>query len=611
MLKLQLFRLYDLIYALNEAIDFLDFLSSNIVFQKILLQQTIAFNLLRTALASGSCSRIFALLSDILVLPYDSPVNNQIVVLTNDQCMEVISFPIHFRYLVEFVAQTDKHIELPPHNISDGTNLANDCDGVSDNVISLEDVKGIPNPQDNVVAGLQSNNNMQFPLKSVHVEAKLIDLAAEVVVFQEYVNEGSESIEAKYVFPLNDMAAVCGFEAFINGKHIVGEVKEKEQAHREYKEAISQGHGAYLMDEEKPDVFTVSVGNLPAGANVLIKITYVAELAFEEEMINFSIPGTVAPWRRDKVLEEVTQTDVKRVDILSGEESFSLQIAIEMPFKIRELKSPTHSLKVKKTDTRAVIGLEPDVGLGEGFQLLVSLAEIHVPRMWVEQNPDDSEDQACMLTFFPEFEDSSDNETDVILLIDSSNSTKSICDNMKKAALLAISRLPENCRFNVISFGTNYVQLFPKCHPKTESNISEARLFLGGIRANKGGTDLWRVLRKIHLLVDGKRSHPLNLFLFSDGHISEEILTRATIRKFAAKVRFFTFGFGTTANRHLLTKLAQSGAGAAEFLDPKLNSKWERKVNEQIRKAQQPALTSVTVTWQQQDNDAPAPIQVH
>ena len=46
-------------------------------------------------------------------------------------------------------------------------------------------------------------------------------------------------------------AAVCGFEAFINGKHIVGEVKEKEQAHREYKEAISKGHGAYLMDEDE------------------------------------------------------------------------------------------------------------------------------------------------------------------------------------------------------------------------------------------------------------------------------------------------------------------------------------------------------------------------
>lgn len=56
-------------------------------------------------------------------------------------------------------------------------------------------------------------------------------------------------IEAKYVCPLDEMAAVCGFEAFINGKHIVGEVKEKEQARKEYKEAVAAGHGAYLMDE--------------------------------------------------------------------------------------------------------------------------------------------------------------------------------------------------------------------------------------------------------------------------------------------------------------------------------------------------------------------------
>ena len=48
----------------------------------------------------------------------------------------------------------------------------------------------------------------------------------------------------RYCFPLDENGAVCGFEAFINGKHVIGVVKEKEQARREYKEAISKGHGA-------------------------------------------------------------------------------------------------------------------------------------------------------------------------------------------------------------------------------------------------------------------------------------------------------------------------------------------------------------------------------
>ena len=117
--------------------------------------------------------------------------------------------------------------------------------------VSMNDVQNVPNPMDKVKAGLQADGD-EVPLEAVHIRAQLIDLAAKVVVLQAYTNKSSIPIEAKYVFPLDDMAAVCGFEAFINGKHIVGQVKEKEQAHREYKEAISKGHGAYLMDEETP-----------------------------------------------------------------------------------------------------------------------------------------------------------------------------------------------------------------------------------------------------------------------------------------------------------------------------------------------------------------------
>lgn len=70
-------------------------------------------------------------------------------------------------------------------------------------------------------------------------------------MLQEYRNESDSAIEAKYVFPLDELAVVCGFEAFINGKHVIGVVKEKETAHKEYKQAISEGHGAYLMDQDK------------------------------------------------------------------------------------------------------------------------------------------------------------------------------------------------------------------------------------------------------------------------------------------------------------------------------------------------------------------------
>ncbi len=74
----------------------------------------------------------------------------------------------------------------------------------------------------------------------------------QVVVLQSYRNNSDETMEAKYVFPIDQSAAVCGFEAFINDKHVVGVVKEKEKAHKEYRQAVEAGHGAYLMDEESP-----------------------------------------------------------------------------------------------------------------------------------------------------------------------------------------------------------------------------------------------------------------------------------------------------------------------------------------------------------------------
>ena len=75
-----------------------------------------------------------------------------------------------------------------------------------------------------------------------------------------------------------DVCIVCGFEAFINGKHIVGEVKEKEQAHREYREAISQGHGAYLMDEETPV------------RNFLRALHYVCTFTVSDQTYEFELP---------------------------------------------------------------------------------------------------------------------------------------------------------------------------------------------------------------------------------------------------------------------------------------------------------------------------------
>ncbi|XP_057306534.1 protein mono-ADP-ribosyltransferase PARP4-like isoform X3 [Hydractinia symbiolongicarpus] len=480
----------------------------------------------------------------------------------------------------------------------------------SEEDFNLDDVQNVENPLNKVAAGLQSTGDSKIPLTAVHVRAKLQDLASEVVVLQAYTNESTVAIEAKYVFPLDSMAAVCGFEAFINGKHIIGHVKEKEQARKEYKEAISKGHGAYLMEEqeEQADVFTVSVGNLPPHADVLIKITYVAELQLEGEQISFVLPRCVAPWTKKTALATQIQDDVATVNVDDDKAlgEFSLQLSVDMPYEIRKIFSPTHSVKIKKTATKSVVHLM-DKALGDSFQLLIDLAEIHVPRMIAQRHPTDSNKQACMLTFFPEFESESTDVLDVVFLIDLSNSMKGLEKELQKLVYLTYTNLPEGTIFNIVKFGEKQQELFLAPKSKTQKTHKSVLSFLKVLKPSLGGTHLWKPLSILQHL--GSELSPKNVFLFSDGHISDEETTLASIKSNNKNIRMFTFGLSSTVNKHVLRRIADLGSGWFEYFDNSFKSKWEKKVKMQIEKSQQPVLTDVKVHWVQNDYDAPKPLQ--
>uniref|UniRef100_A0A8C7G899 Poly [ADP-ribose] polymerase n=1 Tax=Oncorhynchus kisutch TaxID=8019 RepID=A0A8C7G899_ONCKI len=450
--------------------------------------------------------------------------------------------------------------------------------------------------KNSVTAGLLDCSGQPLPLQAVHVRARLMDLLSQVIIFQTYTNQSTAPIEAKYVFPLDDSAAVCGFEAFINGKHVMGQVKEKQQARKEYKQAIERGHGAYLMDQDAPDVFTISVGNLPAGATVLIKVTFVTELVVMEGLINFSLPGSVAPWQQSSALNQRTQVCVTNLD---SQGEFSLDMSIEMPNEIINLHCLTHKVKIKRTDCKAVVRTCPGETLGpDGFLVCFSLAQIHLPRMWVEKHPD-KDSQACMLVFYPDFEpcptsSPMSGSSEVILLLDSSESMRGeALQNARRIALQLLNTLDHHSiRVNVISFGSD-----------------QKDAFLSSSSPVGGSTELWRPLRSLSLLPPSQGVR--NLLLLSDGHVQNQALTLQLVRQHAQHSRLFTCGLSPTANRHMLRALAQAGGGAYEFFDTKTKHTWREKVPVacQVKRIVSPGCSSVSVKWQQFNPSAPPPVQ--
>ncbi|XP_073439188.1 protein mono-ADP-ribosyltransferase PARP4 isoform X18 [Dendrobates tinctorius] len=528
---------------------------------------------------------------------------------TDDEYVVYDVSQVRMRYVVQFSTDGD-YVDLQKESLYISIDQAPDhCKSLPE---ASEDASLEELPEQQVMkGGLKGSDGQQIPLESIHVKARLMDLAAQVVIFQTYKNNSTFPIEAKYVFPLDSTAAVCGFEAFINGKHIIGEVKEKQKAHQEYRTAISEGHGAYLMDQDAPDIFTVSVGNLPSKATVVIKITYVMELSHKYDCIEFSIPGNVAEWQQDKALKENTQDTVAKVGIgsdMTPGGSFCLDMSIEMPRKIDSISSYTHEIKIKRTECKAVVQTKEASSFNDqGFIMVISLENFYIPRMWVEKHPD-QDSEACMLIFQP---DIPYNYDDVFLTIclDCSNSMESCFQSAKQVALLALRSL--SYRYvNVVLFGSSSKEfyVFPKL------NLGEdMETFIKKAKPTMGSTEFWKVLQCLSLLKP--KMGPQKIFLISDGHVQNEHLVFQILSKHKKDIQLFTAGVGTTANKHMLRCFAQYGSGTFEYFADKSKSRWKDQMEKQSNRLNSSACTAVSVKWRQFNENpsellqAPANIQ--
>ncbi|XP_042711142.2 protein mono-ADP-ribosyltransferase PARP4 isoform X6 [Chrysemys picta bellii] len=518
---------------------------------------------------------------------------------------------VKMRYIVKFCLAGDQVKQFQP---GIETELEQDRPATSHCHLQPEDY-ALPsvNLLNHVKTGLQDTSGNPVPLEDIHIKGRIIDFIAQIVVFQTYTNQNDNSIEAKYVFPLDGTAAVCGFEAFINGKHIVGKVKEKAQAHKEYREAISRGDGAYLMDQDAPDVFTVSVGNLPPKTTVLIKVTYITELSFQNGCITFQMPAAVAPWQQDKALNENTQDTVKKVcvkQIGTKKGGFCVAMSIEMPYSIERIHSWTHTLKIKKTDCKAVIRTVDNSSLDIcGFALEIWISQVYLPRMWVEKHPN-KESEACMLVFQPKFETRFKGiqlSGEIIICLDCSNSMEG--STLQQAKQIALHVLQMSCfgqRVNVIRFGTNFTE-FSSYSKNIKSDLAEVKEFIISATPTMGNTDLWKTLRYLSLLYPSQRER--NILLLSDGHIQNESMTFQIVKENVRHTRLFTCGVGSTANHHMLRSLSQYGAGAYEYFDPKSKYNWLKKIESQTSRIFSPGCSSVSIKWQQFDSNAPEPLQ--
>jgi hypothetical protein len=446
-------------------------------------------------------------------------------------------------------------------------------------------------------AGLYSNAAASVALAGVSVDAEISSFCARVVVAQRYVNRESRPIEAVYVFPLDEGAAVCGFEAIIDGTLVVGEVKAREDAFQMYDAAIEEGHGAFLLDEERPDVFQASVGNLPPGKEVLLKLTYVTELTVAGNGLRFSIPTTVSPRYAPAEDERgVGRPDSETLNpplAWSVPYGLNLSVRLAMGGAITRIESPSHPVSVAMNGRSATVTLsQRDTALDRDFVLSVECDGLDTPHAWIER--DDNGGQAVAVAFAPNLGQAM-TPCDVTFVVDRSGSMEGTSiDEVRNALQLCLRSMNPGCTFNVVGFGSKYQALFPESRAYDEVSLAEASVHVRALRANFGATEILPALEFV-LAQPRHPGRPRQVVVLTDGEVTNTDAVIALARQHAAHARIFTFGIGAGSSQHLVKGLARAGGGSAEFIYP--GERIEPKVVRQFGRLLAPALADVQVSW--------------
>ena len=446
--------------------------------------------------------------------------------------------------------------------------------------------------------GLITAARTPVPLTGVTVDAEISALCARVTVAQRYVNRETSPIEAVYLFPLDEGAAVCAFEAVVDGTLVVGEVKEREEAFRIYDEAMERGDGGFLLDEERPDVFRASIGNLPPGKEVLVRLTYVAELDVQGTALRFTVPTTIAPrYAPAEDQRGMGQPDVETLNPPRGWSvpyGLTLTVRLRMDGPVATIESPSHPISMAMDAEGAVVSLsQRDAALDRDFILAIEGSALDQPRAWIERG-DDARDVVA-LGFVPVFDDSLA-RADVTFLVDRSGSMEgtSIAE-VRNALQLCLRSLTPGCRFEIIGFGSTTQALFGGSQEYTDITLKRASEYVAQMEADLGGTE---ILPALAAVLDRPASGelPRQILVLTDGEVSNTDAVLALVRTHRQSARVFAFGIGAGASHHLVKGLARAGGGAAEFIHP--GERIEPKVLRQFKRILSPALHDVRISWQ-------------
>ena len=437
-----------------------------------------------------------------------------------------------------------------------------------------------------------------FPLKQTEVKAKIAGNISRVEVVQKFENPFPESIEAVYVFPLPDEAAVDDMEIKIGSRTIKADIKRREEALEIYEQARKQGRSAGLLEQERDNIFTQSLANIKPGEKIEVTIRYTESLKFAGGDYEFVFPMVVGP---RYISGNSTGADRINPPVLpprtrSGH-NIAVSVEIDAGVAIGDVRSTSHQITTHRSGNIVQVQLaNSDTIPNKDLILRYRVAGENTRATILTQSDKRGGHFATYLIPALNYKTNEIVPKDVVFLMDTSGSQQG--EPLAKSKELMrrfIQGLNPNDTFTIIDFANTAKALSTNPLANTAANRQSAINYIQNLQAN-GGTELLNGIQAV-MNFPAATGRLRSIVLITDGYIGNENEVLARVQgSLKPGNRLYSFGVGGSVNRFLLNRLAEVGRGTSQVIrqdEPSAEAaeKFFREIN-------RPVLTNIQISWE-------------
>ncbi len=437
------------------------------------------------------------------------------------------------------------------------------------------------------------------------VDFRIRGLLAEVTVKQRYVNDSGEWLEGRYLLPLPGDAAVGRLSLHVGDRVIEGEIREKADAQAVYEAAAAQGQTASLVEQSRPNLFSTAVANIGPGEAIEIEIGYWQAVTFQDGAFSVALPLTLTPQYHPTAGNEKLAALDQRVgtpraaaasiDIGEAvEPTVTIDVDLDAGLPLASVTSVTHEIEVEPADRGYRIRLANQVEASDrDFELRWAPRASDVPQQAVFSETIDGENYVVLM-LVPPTVPVEPVPRELVLVVDNSGSMEGESMTQAIAALdRALSRLRPSDRFNVIRFDDTTERVFAQAVPADAGNVTHARRFVQGLRAN-GGTELLPAL-ELALSTPATPGYLRQVVLLTDAGVGNEQELLHAIETLRGDARLFAVGIGSAPNEHFLRRAVELGRGSQVLVRD--TGEVDSRTDSLLAKLDQPALRDLDLRW--------------